>query len=293
MYLPDAIHKMKNLNLHIVRAIVFLICCCLRRTNSLKDNGQMLKLKESSSVGKIEQSPSSILSNERYDNSVSNASTSKGNLRKVQQCFPQRCQEIEGNQYYFPLLQIQKNRNLQRGSRSSHKDSSTKYYYTIVYVCVSVLIFMSMVCVGLRHYIGIPQDSSPELTERKKVMKDMTEKEKRSVLEYIFSKQQQTEVDDENNEVVLETKHMSISATDILDETGTMNQHKERELSEDHVEERNILGSFKKEENYFEASVDTKSTRSLNAADSQEEDMDLDEVVCSICLDSLGKYMSS
>ncbi|GFH44543.1 predicted protein [Chaetoceros tenuissimus] len=253
-------------------------------------------MKENSFVRRTEQSPSSILSTERYVYIDSSAS-SKGNLRKVQLCIPRKCmgQEERRQDHYLPLLNLQIHRNLQRGSRPSYHGSSSEYKTTetIVYVCVSVLGFIIIVCVGLRHYIGIPQDPSPELTERKEIMKDMTEEEKCTILEYIFNKQDAHEV----KHIADSIQSMNESHTD-SDDSKSIEEVKENDDSED---SDLTIDSDEKEDGSLNSdlSLDSSSLESsckgCDAKLPTKEDVEqaLNEEVCSICLETCGTHLKN
>lgn len=240
-------------------------------------------MKENSFVRRTEQSPST----KRYV-FVDSTASSKGNLRKVQLCIPRKCQgqEERRQDHYLPLLNLQIHRNLQRGSRPSYHGSSSEYKTTetIVYVCVSVLGFMIIVCVGLRHYIVIPQDPSPELTERKEVMKDMTEEEKRTILEYIFNKQDAHEV----KHIADSIQSMNESHTESMEEVKENNDIGDRDLS---------IHSDKRGDNSLNSDLSMDSTslgsscKGCDAKLQTKEDIEqaLNEDVCSICLDACGK----
>ena len=277
------------LKLHIIKAIVFLIFCYLPQTHSFKEKEHILK--ENSFVRRIEQSPSPILSTERYVY-IDSTTSSKGSLRKVQLCFPRKCKgKVEVHKdHYLPLLNLQIQRNLQRGSRPSYHGSSSAYKTTetIVYVCVSVLGFMIIVCVGLRHYIGIPQDPSPELTERKEVMKDMTDEEKRKILEYIFKNQ-----DHEIKHIADSIQSINESHTD-SDDSKSIEEVKENDDSGD---SDLTIDSDEKEDDSLNSDLSLdisslgSSCKGRDAKLQTKEDVEqaLNEDVCSICLETCGK----
>jgi hypothetical protein len=252
-----------------------------------------LKMEENSFVRRTEQPPISVLSTKRYVYIDSTAS-SKGHLRKVQMCVrPRKCQEQQKRQNN---QQIQIHRQLQRGSKLSYHGSFTKYKTTetIVYVCVSVLGLMILVCVGLRHYIGIPQDPSPELTERKEVMKDMTEEEKRKVLEYILKKQ-----------VTHEVKHITYNSIQSINEIHTeSDDSKSMEEVEEHDDsgDRDLsVNSYEREDDSLNSNLSLDSTsmesscKGCDAEFQTKADIEqaLNEDVCSICLDTCGTHLKS
>lgn len=216
------------------------------------------------------------------------SSSENANLQLQKACYP-RClthkQQVRDHNY----IQHQKDarvrlalyqRQLQRGSRPSQRTSSSKNYNNIVFlVCVSVLVFMIMVCVGLRYIIGIPQDRLPEVvTERKEVMKNMSEEEKRSVLEYIFKKQQKEE----------EAKNVDLS-TDL----GDTESIQKKEVGDEDADEEslNSMTSVEDTNDSNEKSVNTIYTNSSIAAEDFVKDSHEEDDVCSICLDSFGKYL--
>ncbi|GFH44544.1 hypothetical protein CTEN210_01018 [Chaetoceros tenuissimus] len=144
-----------------------------------------------------------------------------------------------------------------------------------------------MLCVGLRYYIGIPQDRFPEVTERKEVMKDMTDEEKRSILELIF-KNELKEVGDKNTD---------------LDDTET-NKRKDEFINyanKESLSPTNSVGDGSKNEVYnnkieSETSVNTISTGTLTAVDDFGKDVHEENDVCSICLESFvsdGKVLEA
>ncbi|GFH44546.1 hypothetical protein CTEN210_01020 [Chaetoceros tenuissimus] len=221
------------------------------------------------------------------------SSSENANLQLQKACYP-RClthkQQVRGDHNYIQehtkdarrvrLALYQ--RQLQRGSRPSQRTSSSKYYNNIVFlVCVGVLVFMIMVCVGLRYIIGIPQDRLPEVTERKEVMKNMSEEEKRSVLEYIFKKQQKEE-DDKN--------------TDFPSDLGDTESIQKKEVGDEDADEESLsLSSMTSVEGIkndevctnesYDLSINTVSTRSSIAAEDSGKELH-EEDVCSICLES-------
>ncbi|GFH44545.1 hypothetical protein CTEN210_01019 [Chaetoceros tenuissimus] len=218
------------------------------------------------------------------------SSSENANLQLQKACYP-RClthkQQVRDHNY----IQQQKDarvklalyqRQLQRGSRPSQRTSSSKNYNNIVFlVCVSGLVFMIMVCVGLRYIIGIPQDRLPEVvTERKEVMKNMSEEEKRSVLEYIFKKQQKEEAD---------------KNTDFPSDLGDTESIQKKEVGDEDADEEslNSMTSVEDTNDSNEKSVNTIYTNSSIAAEDFVKDSHAEDDVCSICLDSFGEHFEA